>query len=134
LPALAFTAAAFALLLWWHPRRTLLLAVPPALLVAAAFFATNYAALGTWKVAYGETDTVWYQYEGSHWRLAPDQKKYGIDWARKNGESPAAYAVHVLVGHHGWVSLTPIWVLAAAAMVGAVCRLRVSGRLRCRSS
>jgi hypothetical protein len=126
LPALAFTVAVLGLLLWWHPRRTLLLAAPPALLVAAAFFATNYAELGTWKVAYGETDTVWYQYEGSHWRLAPGQTKSGIDWARKNGESPAVYALHVLVGHHGWFSLTPIWVLAAAAMVAAVARLGVS--------
>jgi hypothetical protein len=128
LPALAFTAAVFALLLWWYPRRALLLALPPALVVAAAFIATNYAALGTWRVAYSNTDSVWYQYEGSHWRLAPDQTKYGIDWARRNGESPVLYALHVIVGHHGWFSLTPIWVLAAAAMVVGVSRLRVSGR------
>jgi hypothetical protein len=32
------------------------------------------------------------------------------------------YAVHVLVGHHGVFSLTPIWVLALAGMA----RLRVS--------
>lgn len=135
LPALAFTSAVFGLLLWWHPRRTLLLALPPALIVAVAFFATNYAELGTWKVAYGETDTVWYQYEGSHWRLAPEQKKFGIDWTRKGRaegerESHAAYALHVLVGHHGWFSLTPIWVLAAAAMVLGLSRLRVSGSPR----
>jgi hypothetical protein len=124
LPALAFTAAVFALLLWWHPRRTLLLAVPPALVVAAAFFAANYAVLGTWRVAYAETGSVWYQYEGSHWRTGEGQKKYGIDWVRKNGrEGPGMYAVHVLVGHHGWFSLTPIWFIAVAGMAGGLVRI-----------
>jgi hypothetical protein len=118
LPALALVAAVLVLLLWWYPGRTLLFAVPPALLVGAAFFATNYAELGTWKVAYAETESVWYQYEGSHWRLPPGQMKYGIDWARKTGrEGPATYAAHVLTGHHGWFSLTPIWALSLAAML-----------------
>jgi hypothetical protein len=118
LPALAFTAAVLGLLLWWHPRQTLRLALPPALLAGAAFFAANYAELQTWRVAYAQTESVWYQYEGSHWRVAPGQMKYGIDWARKTGrEGPAEYAANVLVGHHGVFSLTPVWALAAAAMV-----------------
>jgi hypothetical protein len=131
LPALALTAAVFALLLWWYPRQTLLLAAPPALLVGAAFFATNYAELGTWKVAYAETESVWYQYEGSHWRLPAGQMKYGIDWARKTGrEDIGMYAVHVLVGHHGWFSLTPIWLLALAAMVVGLVPRRADAKPR----
>ncbi len=128
LPALAFTAAVLCLLLWRHPRRALLLAVPPALVVAIAFFAANYAVLGTWRVAYTQTDSVWYQYEGSHWRTPPPEQlklKRGIDWARRaEREGPTMYAVHVLVGHHGVFSLTPIWLLAAAAMVRGLRRLR----------
>jgi hypothetical protein len=125
LPALAFAAAVFALLLWWYPGRTLLLALPPALVVAAAFFATNYAAMGTWRLAYSETDSVWYQYEGSHWRPLPEgQVKYGIDWARHyHREDAAEYARHVLVGHHGLFSLTPIWLLSVVAMVVGLFRL-----------
>ena len=131
LPALALTAAMFALLLWWYPRQTLLLAAPPALLVAGAFFATNYAELETWKVAYAETDSVWYQYEGSHWRLPAGQMKYGIDWARKTGrEDIGMYVVHVLVGHHGWFSLTPIWLLALAAMVVGLVPRRADAKPR----
>ena len=130
LPALAFTAAVLVLLLWWYPRRTLVWAVPPALVVGVAFFATNYAVLGTWRVAYGETESVWYQYEGSHWRSPPPDQlklKRGIDWARRaDREGPAMYAVHVLVGHHGVFSLTPIWMLAAAAMGMGVWRLRAA--------
>ncbi len=126
LPALAFTAAVFALLFWWYPRQTLLLAVPPGVLVAAAFFTTNYAELGTWRVAYSQTESVWYQYEGSHWRALPtDRMRYGIDWARKTGrEGPGMYAVHVLVGHHGIFSLTPIWLLALAAMIVGLWKVR----------
>jgi len=129
LPALAFAAAVFALLVWWYPRRALLMALPPALVVAAAFFVTNYAALGTWKVAYANTESVWYQYEGSHWRLAEGQKKTGIDWTRKGRppderEGDFAYGVHVLIGHHGWFSLTPVWLLAAAGMAVAWWRRR----------
>jgi hypothetical protein len=122
LPALSFTAAVLVLLLWQHPWRALAFAVPPALLVAAAFFVANYAALGTWRVAYAQTSSVWYQYEGSHWRTpAPDvlKTKRGIDWARRSGrEGPELYAVHVLVGHHGLFALTPLWLLALAGMVG----------------
>src|SRR5205085_1222428 len=73
---------------------------------------------------YSQTQSEWYQYEGSHWRVNPGQPKYGIDWARKNGETPAVYAVNVLVGHHGWFSLTPIWVVAGAAMSAGAIRLR----------
>jgi hypothetical protein len=119
LPALAFTALVLGLLLWWHPGRTLLFALPPALLVAIAFFATNYAALGTWRVAYSNTESVWYQYEGSHW-ARPDETKFGIDWARKNPRDPEsvpAYAFHALLGHHGWFSMTPVWLAALAAML-----------------
>lgn len=125
LPALAFAAAVFGLLLWRYPRPTLLLALPPALLVAAAFFATNYAAVGMLRPAYSEFGGPWYEYEGSHWRPMPEGvMRYGIDWARRTGrEGPALYAVHVLVGHHGVFSLTPIWVLALVGML----RLRGGG-------
>jgi hypothetical protein len=130
LPALAFAAAVFAILMWWYPRQALLLAVPPALVVAAAFFATNYAELGTWRVAYGETESPWYQYEGSHWRPpAPEllKTKSGIDWARKTGrEGPGGYALHVLAGHHGIFSLTPVWILAAVGMIAGTLRRRQS--------
>ncbi len=46
----------------------------------------------------------WYEYEGSHW----------IDRQIKGDEveeSRAAYAFHVIAGHHGIFSLTPIWIL-----------------------
>jgi hypothetical protein len=123
LPALAFAAALFVILLRWAPRQALLLFVPAAFIPAAAFFVTNYVAVGQWRTAYSEFDDPesyyefgWYQYEGSHWRKpAPHEIKTGIDWA-KNRESRAEYAMHLLVGHHGLFSLTPIWLLAFVGM------------------
>lgn len=36
-------------------------------------------------------------------------------------DSPAVYALHVLVGHHGIFSLTPVWLLSAAGTVVWLC-------------
>ena len=124
LPALSFATAVFALLLWWQPGRTLCLFMPAALIPAAAFFATNYAAIGQLRPAYAEFGGPWYEYEGSHWRMPPEgYTKRGIDWAKLH-ETRAQYAFHVLIGHHGLFSLTPIWLLAVGGMLAACWRWR----------
>src|SRR5262249_50076353 len=41
----------------------------------------------------------------------------GIDFARAQGESHLVYTFHLLLGHHGWFSLTPIHFLTLAGMV-----------------
>ena len=48
------------------------------------------------------------QYE-SYWN-----NPVGID---KGEPSPAIYAMHVLVGHHGIFSLTPVWLLSVAGAI-----------------
>lgn len=119
LPASAFTAGVGLLLLIRFPWRTLLGFVPAALVPAAALLALNYAELGEFQPGYSKFGTEWYEYEGSHWRNLPDQAKRGIDWA-KNKESKATYAFHLLLGHHGWFSLTPLYLLGLGGMaVGA---------------
>jgi hypothetical protein len=120
LPALSLTAAVFAFLLWTDWRQTLLFALPPALLVAVAYFGTNYLEMGQWRPAYAEFGGAtggWYDYPGSYWKpwKEGDPLRYGIDWAKLH-ESRAMYAFNVLVGHHGFFSLTPIWLLAVAGM------------------
>jgi len=47
----------------------------------------------------------WYEYPGSYWLLG---QKQGVD---RGEPSRANYALHVLIGHHGIFSLTPIWLL-----------------------
>ncbi|MEZ6071330.1 MAG: hypothetical protein R3C10_13925 [Pirellulales bacterium] len=114
LPALSFTAALSAALLWKAPRETLLGFLPGMALVAVAFFGTNYAAVGSLRPPYmhrGEGDN-WYDYEyevngrvrQSYWK-----DRQGVD---RGEPSRAKYALHVLVGHHGIFSLTPVWLLA----------------------
>lgn len=116
MPALAFAAAVFALLAYWEPRRALVFFLGAAALPAIGFFATNYAAVGQWRPAYSEFGSPWYEYEGSHWRKPFEgQTRTGIDWARLQ-ESRGTYVFHMLLGHHGLFSLTPLWLLALCPM------------------
>jgi hypothetical protein len=92
--------------------------VPAASVVAAAFFATNYAAHGSLRPPYmhrSETNPQdnWYIYTyklGGKERDSYWMDPQGID---RGEPSKLTYAVHVLVGHHGVFSLTPVWLLSA---------------------
>jgi hypothetical protein len=113
LPAAALLAGLFVPLLAARPGKTLAYFLPAALVPVAALFACNYAALGRLLPAYGEFGGPWYNYPGSHWaRLGTPQAK-GIDFA---DEPKHVYALHMLFGHHGWFSLTPVWLLGAAGL------------------
>jgi len=117
LPALAFLAALAVALLWRAPRPTLLAFAPAAAVVVAAFFGTNYAAHNSLRPPYmhrSETDPDdnWYQYtyvKGGVERQSYWSDPQGID---RGEPSRSRYALHVLVGHHGIFSLTPVWLLS----------------------
>jgi hypothetical protein len=116
LPAAAFAAGLLVPLLVARPRQTLASFVPGLLLPLAAFFAANYAALGRLRPAYSEFGGPWYEYGGSHWlRLREPVRPRGIDF---NAEPPGVYLLHLLVGHHGWFSLTPAWVVGLIGLAG----------------
>ena len=86
-------------------------------LPVAALFAANYAAMGRWLPAYGEFGGPWYDFAGSHWaklKLAGPKVGLGIDFA---DEPKAVYAFHLTLGHHGWFSLTPAWLLGLVGLV-----------------
>jgi hypothetical protein len=117
-PAAALFALIFVVLLWKAPRPTLCGFMPPAILVAAAFFGANWIAHGELKPAYlhRTTGDSWYNYTyerngrqiESYWC-----KPVGVD----QGEpSQGLYALHVLAGHHGVFSLTPVWILSFVGM------------------
>jgi hypothetical protein len=127
LPAVAYLVLLGTALLVRVPGRTLAYFVPAAAVPIAAFFLTNYLAIGQWRPAYDEFGGVWYEYEGSHWRKpAAGEQKSGIDWAGLK-ETRAEYAFHMLLGHHGLFSLSPIWIIAMAGMIAAVVGLRSAG-------
>jgi hypothetical protein len=124
LPAAAFTAALLLPLLWFQTKRTLIFAVPGILVVVAAWFACNYAALGTFMPAYSDFGGPWYNFAGSHWKkwdlVNAGQFVPGIDF---NREPPHIYAFHLLLGHHGWFSLTPAFLAAGVGLVVLTKRL-----------
>ncbi len=129
LPALSFLGLLGLGLLVRFPRPTLMYFTPSVGLVAAAFFFTNYLAHSTWIPPYAfgggiveqkaerpsvEERENWYDY--SYIRKS-DGKRIESYWRNPKGidvgeKDPAWYAVHVLVGHHGIFSLTPLWLLA----------------------
>ena len=121
LPALAWCGCVVALLAWTSPRTTLQAAAPALAVIFAAALGTNYLAHGTLVPAYAQrhVEGGWYDYQfrrggrvlDSYWR--PTTPKSEID----QGEPAAArYAFHVLVGHHGIFSLTPVWLLSLAGL------------------
>lgn len=114
LPATAFLAGLGLPLLLARPRPTLLVFLPAALIPVLALLVCNYAALGQWLPAYSEFGGPWYTFEGSHWAKRGTPAGKGIDF---NTEPTTVYAFHLLFGHHGWFSLTPVWLLAAGGLV-----------------
>jgi hypothetical protein len=56
----------------------------------------------------------WYEYSGSYWLKSNFERKSLVDQGQQD---PLIYMFHVLLGHHGIFSLTPIWILALAGMM-----------------
>jgi hypothetical protein len=121
LPALCISGLLAMALLWKAPRQTLAFFTPAAVLVAAAFFGTNWIGHQSLKPPYMHRNKTnpadnWYDYEyerngrtyESYWK-----SPVGVD--RGEPRWPV-YALHVLVGHHGIFSLTPIWLLSAVGL------------------
>ncbi len=117
LPALALLVLLGLSLLRRRPSETLTYFMPAALLITAAFFGANYWVHDSLRPPYAHrspTDAAdnWYDYEytargktrESYWR-----DPQGID---KGEASRSTYALHVLIGHHGVLSLTPVWALS----------------------
>jgi hypothetical protein len=118
LPALALLAAMGLLLVVRMPRQTLLAFTPAALVVVIAFFFTNYLAHDSLLPPYMHRSATnaednWYAY--TYTVNGVERESY---WLHRKGidrgePTRLTYAVHVLVGHHGILSLTPAWLLSA---------------------
>lgn len=126
LPALSLVVGLFGVLLVSVPSRAFLAFVPAAVIPVAAQAAINYAQIGDWKPAYEKLDSEWYRYPGSHWAKVGDART-GIDFAGDK-ESRPTYAFHLLAGHHGVLSLTPLWLLSVVGMVRGLVNIDGRGR------
>ncbi len=124
LPAAAFSAALLVPLLYVRPRRTLFYFVPAMLVPIAALFVCNHAALGRFLPAYSDFGGPMYEFAGSHWDKLKLVKQgipqKGIDFA---DEPKGVYTFHLLLGHHGWFSLTPVFF---GSLVGIIILVRRS--------
>ncbi len=128
LPALAFFALLGLTLLFQSPLRTLTIGLLGAAVVVGAFLGTNYAAHDTLVMPYafrGENTLMlnpneenWYEFQ----ETLPNGRVISSHWSDPKGidagePDPAAYVLHVLVGRHGILSLTPIWLLSLLGML-----------------
>jgi hypothetical protein len=125
LPAAAFAALMF-VCAWNRDRRATVCWFLPALLVPViAFLAMNYVATGSLRPTYADYggDSYRFVHEGvpSYWAFP-----LGVD---RNLDSPPAYLWHCLLGHHGWFSLTPVFLLVFASSVGAAIRATLNRRV-----
>ncbi|MFM7316588.1 MAG: hypothetical protein ACKO5E_06535, partial [bacterium] len=88
-------------------RRTLTSFLPAAMVPTVIFFACQYAALGTFKPAYADFGGDAYEYAGSYWTTPLD-----LDYFDKHPEPRIVYLGHMLFGHHGIFSLSPVFLFA----------------------
>ena len=117
LPALSMFALLSAALVWKAPRETVTAYLPMALVVAAAAFGTNYIAHDSLRPPYAhrsETNPADNWYDFSYVRDGRTRESYwrdpvGVD---RGEPSAARYALHATIGHHGILSLTPVWILS----------------------
>lgn len=107
LPAAQMGVLAFVAALFINRGRTVTCFLPAALIPLMAFFATNWMATGGVKPFYATygSETYVYEHNGipSYWTTPRD-----LD---ANTESPAVYLFHCVLGHHGLLSLTPVFII-----------------------
>jgi hypothetical protein len=118
LPSLALAVGILLPLVWMRPKRTLCYFVPLLLVPIGSQFVCNKIALGTFLPAYSDFGGPWYNFAGSHWQkwdlVKAGRFVPGIDF---NQEPTLVYAFHLLIGHHGWFSLTPVFLVSLLGLV-----------------
>jgi len=100
-PAIAYLLIISVILLIYYPRQSLVFFLPVLLLMLGAFFLTTYFATGRLYPYSLNYDKDLYTYPGTVW-LNPT----GID---AQHEPKWLYAMNLTIGHHGLLSLTPVF-------------------------
>ncbi len=117
LPAMALVGGLFVPLAVTRPREAVLGFLPGALVPIGALLYCNYTAIGQLEPAYSEFGGgQWYEHAGSYWKqikATADPTGRGLDFAN---EPKDVYAFHLSFGHHGWFSLTPVWLLGVVGL------------------
>lgn len=103
-------------------RRTLLLTLPAAALPMLALFGVEFLATGDFlpnNMSFALSRRTYTNFPGSYW-ANPDPIDRGSD-------SPTMRLLHSTLGHHGFFSLTPIWIVPLVYMGRSIGRLRDAG-------
>ena len=93
----------------------------------------NFGRKSQFVVTYDETKRQyevrewgnWYEFPGSYW-LQNNDRKSDVDIGEKDQWT---YLFHCTVGHHGLISLTPVWALSLLGLVWLVFSQRLGFRL-----
>jgi hypothetical protein len=117
LPALGFLVGiSLPLFLSAPPRKVFTYVLGTGIILMASVF-TNYLAHDTWAPPYLHRKTGanfetgnWYVFPKSYW--LPENRN-GIDAGEA---SRLTYAWHTTFGHHGILSLTPLWIMSVAGI------------------
>ena len=111
LPAGLLAVGLFAGMMIRDAKRTLLIGLPIALVPTIMAIHANYTITGELIPAYVHVDKSGgpYDYEGSYWR-----QPWGTDALC---EPKHIYLANMLIGHHGFFSLTPVFVLSLIGMM-----------------
>lgn len=128
-PAASFFVVFSVALLWKAPQRTLAFFLPFALIPLAAHFYTNYKVTGSLEPPYAKKAA--YDFPGSYWKIDPatgrlvgsktdpatGQVTLNVTTGIDNQFEPwYVYLFHMLVGHHGVFSLSPIFVFTVLGL------------------
>ncbi|MGQ9648815.1 MAG: hypothetical protein ACUVXJ_01745 [Phycisphaerae bacterium] len=113
LPATLLTLAILVVLFWKEPRRALVVGLPAMLIPIAASLYTTYLVTGSVTpipMRFEEPNGPFY-YNGSYWHPNDYYKPRGvsIDFLQ---EPKQTYLSHLVVGHHGFFSLTPLFIIS----------------------
>lgn len=109
-PAIAYVVILAGILLWKRARPTLAYFLPMIGLMLVAYFYTTYQATGRfYPYSLNYDRETYYTYPGSVW---PQPR--GID---AQAEPKWWYAFNLILGHHGLLSLTPIFLLSVWGMI-----------------
>jgi hypothetical protein len=110
LPAGLLAVAVMLALLVRDAKRALLAGAVAAAIPTAAFLYTNYLVTGGIRPAYQSKNVAggFYDYKGSYWN-----NPKGIDAIH---EPPGVYLGNILLGHDGFFSLTPVFLVSLMGM------------------
>jgi hypothetical protein len=109
-PAIAYLVLLMAILIAKRPRQALQFALPVVIIMLSAYFLTTYLSTGRFKPYSLNWDkTTLYNYPGNVWQVPR-----GID---AQFEPKWWYALNLTIGHHGLLSLTPIFIFSVWGML-----------------